>query len=108
MKQLFLLSLFAVFSASTMASTSEYIIQNNVSIDRIGAHSGNVFYMTINEELDKPCKYKVLYCPSTEPSCKSMLSISLAAQSMSKPLVKIRYLYHNDTQLCHIWETVTQ
>ena len=64
-------------------STSHAIEIQNQKISRIGSHNGQTIflYLESNELTNHGCAYSVLYCPSSNPDCKSMLSIALTART---------------------------
>lgn len=94
----------AMLSIVTSSSSAELIAQLNVNINKIGAHSGNIFYINLEQVFTKPCKYGMAYCKvDNAESCKSMLSIALTAKSTGKSVADFRYEYDDVTQMCYVW-----
>lgn len=101
------ISIFSVALACTLATATfahaEGVSQENVHIKGIGSHTGNIFYLYLEEGFTKPCAYSVVYCPQTDRSCINYYPIAITAKMLNKPLRKLSYNFNqNGNNLCYI------
>lgn len=97
-----LFSIFCLFSSAVLAL--ENVQQTNVKLKQVGAHTGNIFYVELENGFSKPCKWGLAYCvQENEASCKSMLSVALTAKARNAVVSDFRYEYNESTQFCSIW-----
>lgn len=74
--------------------------QGPIDLGRIGSHNTYTFYFSIVQPLSTNCNWGNVYCPSTNPECKSLLSIALAAKTSAK---RVAITYNQDGQgLCSL------
>lgn len=101
--KLYLLAI--IFSFGYMSeAAAEMVAQTNVTIDHLGSHSGNIFYLRLTEAFTRPCNNNLAYCLTTNAdSCKSMLSVALTAKSTGKQLSDFRYEYDSVSNACTVW-----
>ena len=79
------ISAIVVFLASSSSGATELF---NQEIHEIGSHTGQTIFMYLKSSAlrDNGCMYEVLYCPSSNQDCKSMLSIALTAKTTASKI----------------------
>ena len=102
-KYIFLLVSFFSFNVY-----AELVIEPNVSVKRLGSHSGNTFYISLEKGFKRPCLNGLAYCSDTNESCKSMFAIALAAKTTGKSLPDFRYNYNEVSNACSVWLVSTE
>jgi len=84
----FFVFLLSFFSSQLLAD--ELVTQQDVSVKRLGSHTGNTFYISLEEGFKRPCAHGLAYCPLSNESCKSMLAIALSAKTTGQKLPDFR------------------
>ena len=98
-----LTTLFLCLGAAAHAQTS----QVPVTINTLGSHDGETFFFTLKEGLSVNCLYGVIYCPASNPDCKSRLAVALTAKAMNRP-VEVRYDQDPSSSMCNLWMITIQ
>jgi hypothetical protein len=76
----------SILVLALVASTDSLAVELiDEEIKELGSHTGQTIFMYLKSSAlrDHGCRYEVLYCPNTNPDCRSMLSIALAAKTTS-------------------------
>ena len=85
---------YLILVAMAVLSFSIHAIElNNQEIAKVGAHNGQTIFMYLKSSAltTNGCLYSVLYCPSTNQDCKSMLSVALAARAIQSKEVYVAF-----------------
>ena len=87
----------------THSTAAELVSQTNVTINRLGSHDGNVFFMNLVEGFIRPCAFSSVYCSTSNPDCKAKYATVLSAKLVNKKLSRIDYNYDTANNVCEIW-----
>lgn len=82
---------------------AEMVTQENVTIQYLTSHDGNVFAFNIREGFSAPCAYGLIYCPSSNSDCKSRYAMALSAKMTGARVREIRYIHNPTDNLCILW-----
>ena len=79
-----------LLSGSAVSFAAELL---NQKVAAVGAHTGQTVYLYLASDALRSagCQFEVLYCPSSNPDCKSMAAVALAARTSGSNSVYVAY-----------------
>jgi hypothetical protein len=81
-----LVALSVIYPAISFAQRVEVY---DVGINMLGSHEGFVFYATLDKLPPQGCAWGAVYCPTSDPECKSRMAVALMAKALNKRLLGV-------------------